>query len=392
MIIYAELAVFVLFSLLIAGINIINFTAVGDDADHITERIASSSGAFPGREIKNAQERRMPQMGPESPEMEASTRYFTFAFDKNGNYQKIAFKMSSVTEDEAVEWARTLVREGKGWTRVTFRYRAYHEGDWTYVTVIDQSRELSPSYRVLWVSIAGELAALVCCLLILLSVSRRLFAPLEEANRKQEKFIASIENDFKLPLTLINANTEIIERENGASTAYTKSINGQVRKMTRLLRRLSTLSLYEDGKLEASRINFSDMINVILDSRKDDFVTAGLRLELEIAPDVMLSGDEEALKRMCRELVDNSLKFARSYAVFTLEKRADRIVLKQKNDTGLPNGVVNQVFDRFTTLENGEGSENVGLGLSYVKDIVTRHKGRANAVVENQVFELSLYL
>lgn len=392
MIIYSELAIFVLFSLLIAAINVINFTAVGDDADHITERIATSDGFLKKGKSDKRPENHAPKMGPNSPEMEESMRYFTFAFDKKGNSKKVEYKLSSVTEQEAEEWARSLVNEKKGWTRVTYRYRSYKEGEWKYVTVIDQSRELSPSYRVLFVSIGGELAALLICLLILISVSRRLFAPLEEANRKQEKFIANIENDFKLPLTVINANTEIIEKENGASTEYTNSINRQVRKMTQLLKRLSALTIYEDRHHSETRINFSDLLKVVLDGYTNNFEEKGIVLESRIMPDVMLNGDEDALRKACRELVENSLNYAVSYTVFLLEQHAERIVLIQKNNANLPNGMVNQVFDRFTTLENGAQAGGTGLGLSYVKDIVRNHGGRVRAMVEDHEFVLTIDL
>ena len=59
-------------------------------------------------------------------------------------------QISAVTEEEALSWARSLRGENKrGWTRGVYRYRVYKTNHITYVTVIDQSRELLPCFRIL---------------------------------------------------------------------------------------------------------------------------------------------------------------------------------------------------------------------------------------------------
>ena len=105
----------------------------------------------------------MGPMGPESPEMNASMRYFTYAFDSDGNAEQIAYQISAVTEEEAESWAESLADEKMGWTRGTYRYRVYEHKDKTYVTVIDQGRELLPSFRILSICVCGEVLVLILC-------------------------------------------------------------------------------------------------------------------------------------------------------------------------------------------------------------------------------------
>ena len=47
---YAELAIFVLLTVLLSVINVINFSMVSDDADHLTEMISNGHG--PMQKIK----------------------------------------------------------------------------------------------------------------------------------------------------------------------------------------------------------------------------------------------------------------------------------------------------------------------------------------------------
>ena len=233
-VLYAELSVFILLTVLLSVINVINFTMVAEDADHMTEMISLSSGKFfkeetppensDSVESKKERMKKFGMMGPDSPEMRASLRFFTYAFDKNGSAELIEYRMSALTQSDAIDLAKTLVKESTGWTNLTYRYRVYEKDKKIYVTVIDQSRELLPSYRTLIISAIGELLVLLISYLVLVKVGKSLFKQFEEADRKQKYFIANIEQDFKMPLTVISANTEVLERKNG-SDEQTKAID-----------------------------------------------------------------------------------------------------------------------------------------------------------------------
>ncbi len=400
-IIYAELAIFVLLTVLLSVINIINFSMASEDADFLTGMIAQNHGTLnkggknEGVDIKNGGirfgENRIGPMGPDSPEMNSSLRYFTYAFDNDGNSQKIEYRISAVSEEDAENWARSLINEKTGWSNMTYRFRVYKDNEKTYVTVIDQARELLPSFRILIISVIGEFAILIVSLLLLLTIGKRLFKPVEEADRKQKQFISKLENEFKMPLTVINANTEVLEKENG-STDMTKSINKQVRKMTKLVKELAALSVFEENDVSVSTTDISNILNDVIDNKKSKFEEKNLELSAEIEPGIIFKGDEEAIKKVFNELVSNSLKFAEKRVCFSLKKQNARIIVIQTNDTNLQNGNCDQVFDRFTRLDNAENTEGAGLGLSYVKDIILAHNGRVNAKVNNGIFTVGIYL
>ena len=397
-IIYAELAIFVLLTVLLSVMNIINFTMASEDADHLTAMIASNNGSLKHGNKPNGTfsdngmrfgSNHFGPMGPDSPEMNSSLRYFTFAFDEDGNADAIEFRMSAVSQEDAEQWARSLLHEETGWSNSTYRFRVYQDNDRTYVTVIDQSRELLPCYRLLIISVIGEVIVLLISILILLFIGKRLFKPVEEADRKQKQFISKLETEFKVPLTVINANTEVIERESG-STEMTQSINKQVRKMTKLVKDMGTLSVFEETDVTVSSTDLSDLLKVQLDHNRSAFAEKGLTLETEIDDNIVFVGDEEAAGRTIRELINNSLNYAVSTVYFSLKNQNSRITLIQTNDTQLPLGSCDQIFDRFTRLENASSVQSTGLGLSYVKDMVKAHNGRISARVNNGCFTLRI--
>ncbi len=396
-ILYAVLSVFVLLAVLLGVINVIGFTMAAQDADEVTHMIAAGSGRLikqPERaESFEPAERpgQMGPMGPNSPELRATMRYFTFSFSENGKSKLVAFNISAVDESEAQKWAASLISGGKtGWTRGTYRYRVYEQEGRTFVTVLDQGRELLPAYRILIFSIVGTAVGVALSWLVLRMVGKRLFAPLEEADRKQKKFISNAEKEFKLPLTVISANTELIERESGPSE-QTRSINRQVRKMDALVRGLGSLTIFDDEKMTRTPFSLSELLTECLDRSAERFASRGIELFSDVEEGVTLTGEPEAMRQVVSELIENALKYSRGKASFSLKREDARIKLTASNGTELPSGQVDQMFDRFTVLSNASDG-SAGLGLAYVRDIVRAHNGRVGARVIDGSFVLQIDL
>ena len=396
---YAILVIFVLLTVLLVVINGVNFTMAAEDADKITEMLADRQGSFdhgetvPNGRLNEQRGRRfrMGPMGPDSPETDASLRYFTIAFSPEGEaVETVAYHISVVTESEAQEWAAGLLKEKTGWTRGTYRYRVYQRNKLTYVTVIDQGRELLPSYRILIISAVGEVLCLLIGWFALLRIGKRVYAPMEEADRKQRNFIRSANEQFRLPLTIIGGNTELMERKHGPDED-TRSIRRQLNKLNELVDRLGTMGIFEDENMHPAQVCVSEFLQAALDREKDDFAARGIELATNIAPDVRLAADPEAIKQMIDELIENTLKFALSKASFELASENGHVVLQAKNDADLPDGPADQAFDRFTVLKNADDQKTgAGLGLAYVNQIVKAHHGRATAAVTEGAFTLRI--
>ena len=401
-VLYALLAIFALLTVLLGIINGANFTMASEDADHITLMLSENQGMFPGqRALENGGMRlnmrggrpaQIGPLGPDSPEMAASMRYFTFAFSEDGSAERVAWAISAVSEEDALTWARSLLGEEEtGWTATTYRYRVYELNGKTYVTVIDQGRELLPSYRILIISLIGLAAGLIVSGLALMAIGRRLFAPLEEADRKQKRFIADVEKEFKTPLTVINANTEIIERE-GGETEQTRSINRQVKRMTALVKDLASLGVFDEGDMTRTELDLSALAMAAADAARPGFEEKGRALRVKAEEKTLVRGDSEALSDLMVELLDNALKFSLSWAELSVSREGSRVAVTASNDTNLPAGGADQVFDRFTRLDNARDLPGAGLGLARVKEIVASHNGRATARVADGVFTLRVNL
>ena len=398
---YAILVIFILLTLLLAVINGVNFTMAAEDADQLTQMLADRHGAFERRdgapdesqfraELPGNGEFRMGPMGPGSPEMNESLRYFTVAFSEKGDRaETVSFHVSAVTEEEAVTWTSGLLKQKTGWTRGTYRYRVYKDHGTVFVTVIDQGRELLPSFRILIISAIGEVIALIAGWFLLLAIGRKIYAPLEEADRKQKLFIANANREFRIPLTVIDGNTELTERRYGPDD-QTRSTHRQVAKMNELVDRLGSAGIF-DGNTARVGVPLSEYLSAAIDREAGQFAARGIEVTADISPGVTVTADPEAMNRLTAELVGNAVKFALTKASFTLRGEKGSVLIEAANDAGLPDGPADQAFDRFTTLQNAKESD-AGLGLSFVKETVRALNGRASASVSGGIFTVRIVL
>ena len=380
--------------LLLGLINGALLSMAADDADHLTQAIAENRG-FIGRSRDRGAlrfENNRPVSGlagPDSPDVRASLRYFTCVFAADGQGEPIAYSMDLVSRDEALAWARSLLKErSTGWTAQSYRYRVWTADERTYVTVVDQGRELLGFQRVLRISLIGFAAALILSFAALMLLGRRLLKPLETAGRERERFLDDIHRAYRVPVTVMSAGLDNLERRQGVSEE-TELLRRQLAAMDSALRGLpASADAAPDGG-----VPLADAVQTCEEQARAAFKERVIAFEAETEA---LAGcslpDAEAVDGILRELTDNALKFARTRARLIVRREGDRLQLVMTNDTDLPDGTCDQVFDREVRLKNADGVPGAGLGLNRVRALVQRLNGRASASVADGVFTLRIGL
>ncbi|MBR1747401.1 MAG: hypothetical protein IJ735_04240 [Clostridia bacterium] len=403
-IITAFLAVFALVFSILAVINVVNFAIVTADADRVTEMLSRSSGRFEGFDgPQNAPGDRTPpggfnggQFGPNSPETGASTRYFTVKILPDGTTETVAYRISIVTEEQAVEWAKSLVDKTVGWSNQSYRYRVWHNGQETYVTVIDYSRELRPTYNVLWASLIGGGVGLIVTFLALLPISRAVVKPIENNDRKQRRFISDAAYELKTPLSVIDTNRKTLELKSGP-TLETESIAREVKGLVDFTGKLDTLVTLETavGKENFREFDLSALLTEILRPYKEVFSEKGKTLQEDVAPGVLLNGDPRQISELLNACLENGLQYADSYLTVSLKQTEGRVNLDFTNDAkSVIDGPLDSVFETFYRSEDVKesGIEGAGIGLSIARSVVSSHNGRIMARGENGCFLLKIEL
>ncbi len=104
------------------------------------------------------------------------------------------------------------------------------------------------------------------------------------------------------------------------------------------------------------------------------------RIEAPVLEDVMVYGDEQALKQAIRVFIDNAIKYTAdgdTIRISCKNQEGTCIIIIEDTGIGMKKEEIKQIFERFyraDSVRNG-GVEGHRLGLSIVKLIILKHVG-----------------
>ena len=135
-------------------------------------------------------------------------------------------KIASISADEAVSYAEELQEKGKteGFLG-DYKYMAVtdsKEGTIMYV-FLNCEREISTIQTYIVASMGIGALGLIVVFIMIYFFSGKVLKPVSESYEKQKRFITDASHEIKTPLTIIDANTEVLEMMEGENE-WTKSI------------------------------------------------------------------------------------------------------------------------------------------------------------------------
>ena len=105
-----------------------------------------------------------------------------------------------------------------------------------------------------------------------------------------------------------------------------------------------------------------------------------LNLELN-AQSQFINGDRELLVQAINNIIDNAEKYSPNIpriTVKTIDNGRDIEIRVIDNGIGIANEIRTRVFDKFFRVSTGDvhSVKGFGLGLSFVKSVIDKHRGR----------------
>lgn len=360
-----------------------------------------------------------------SPESQFDTRYFTVTINSNGEVENIdTSKIASVSSENAAQYAKKLWKSGKkgdgknGFSE-SFKYMTVCEGGSTMYIFLSCQRELSTIRTYVLASVGISVFGLGVVFVMIYFFSGKILKPVSESYEKQKRFITDASHEIKTPLTIIDANTEVIEMMEGENE-WTSSTRKQVARLTSLTEKLVFLSRMDEEatKLEMLEFSLSDAILDTAEPFKTVARTKGKKLTIDVTDGILYTGDEKTIRQLVSILLDNAMKYSGcSSAGFeksninktnlnkTTQTQNDcattinpapeiEISLKQSGKNriitvwntvdetaNIKKGRQDILFERFYRTDTSHNSKTggFGIGLSAAYAIVKAHKGKITA-------------
>lgn len=372
--------------LLIMGtVNLLNYRDIVAGADATLALLAENGGRFPQKgEGRPAPE--LPGPGPMSPELPYESRYFSVTLSGAGETVTVdTGKIAAVDTTTAIEFAQRVFESGKtGGFLGNYRYTRSDGEEGALIIFLDCGRSLSTFRSFLLASCGISALGLLAVLGLVILFSGRIIKPVSESYEKQKRFITDAGHELKTPLTIIDADTEVLAMETGENE-WIRDIRRQTTRLASLTNDLTYLSrLEEQHPLQKMEFPLSDVVDETAQSFQAPARTQGKHLQLRIQPMLSLYGDEKAVRQLVSILLNNALKYSDEGAdiSLTLDRQGKTVRLTVENTTRAPlPDNLDSLFDRFYRADSSRNSQTGGhgLGLSIARAVVEAHKGKISA-------------
>jgi PAS domain S-box-containing protein len=208
---------------------------------------------------------------------------------------------------------------------------------------------------------------------------------LREADRGRNDFIAVLSHELRNPLAAIRNSLVLLERSTPGADAHTRAqqvLVRQTEQISRLVDDLLDIGRLTHGKivLQPTRLDAREVVCASCDAVRHIFDDRGVVLDLkESTEPAWVEADRERLGQMVGNLLNNALKFTQpgGRVIVQVSSLQDhREILVRDTGVGIPPGDLERIFEPFVQGEGAElGHGGMGVGLSLVKELATRHGG-----------------
>ena len=207
-------------------------------------------------------------------------------------------------------------------------------------------------------------------------------ARLDKTEILRTDFVNNFSHEFKTPIVSIMGFAKLLKRGNltpEEQREYIDVIEEESGRLSNMAAGILQLSKIENQNVlgPRRRYNLSEQLrnSVLLLEKK--WAQKGLEPEL-VFDEVEIEADEDLLKQVWLNLIDNAVKFSEPDCAFRISiEKTENGVRVGVADTGpdIPAASLPYIFDKFYQADESHSGKGNGIGLAVVKRIVQLHGG-----------------
>ena len=213
----------------------------------------------------------------------------------------------------------------------------------------------------------------------------------------RSNFVNEYAHEFKTPIVSIKGFAELLKQKDltdEQKAEYLEVIIEEANRLTSLSTNSLNLSKIEDQRIlsDKTKFNLSEQIRNSILLLEKNWQQKNIELLISI-DEYEITANEEMLKQVWINLVDNAIKFSSVGGVveINLYKENDQIVFTIINGgTTIDERDYQKIFEKFYRVKSG-GSGH-GVGLAIVKKIVELHSGSVSVFSENDKTKFTVKL
>lgn len=219
----------------------------------------------------------------------------------------------------------------------------------------------------------------------------------KKLSEMKNDFINNMTHEFKTPISTISLAAQMLN-----DPSLTKSptmfnhisgvINDETKRLRFLVEKVLQMSMFDKQKsmFKMKDIDINELIQGVVNTFKLKVGQNNGTIEYELnATDPIIEGDEMHITNVIFNLMDNAVKYKRDdvalkLKVCTWNENNKLYISLEDNGIGIKKENLKKIFEKFYRVHTGNLHQvkGFGLGLAYVKKIITEHKGTIKAESE----------
>ena len=213
---------------------------------------------------------------------------------------------------------------------------------------------------------------------------------LEKSFEQQRRFVADASHELRTPVAILRGETEVtLSRPDRTPQEYRETLailRDESQRLAHIIEDLFTLTRADAGQypLKLRELYLDELAGDLLRRTRSLALSKGISLTSSIQPELPLQADEDLLRRMLLNLLDNAIKYTPAGGCVNVDCHRDgnKYALRV-NDTGpgIPAELQPRIFERFFRADKARSRSDgdtggAGLGLSIAQWIAEAHHGR----------------
>lgn len=340
----------------------------------------SGSGNFPG----------MPSQDPHFQDMPAFklSTFYSVALNYQGEVLQIRNNDAGVYTDAELEELALKLLEGKKSSGIknNLIFSIVDKGGYILIGFMDNTIMQEGMMTLFRYTLIFGAIVMIALYFLANYLARKIVEPLEESYEKQKQFISDAGHELKTPVSVVNANAELLSREIG-DNQWLSNIQYENERMGKLIAQLLELARTENVSPQLEQIDFSRLVGGEVLPFESVAFESGTLLNTNIQNDIYIEGDSTQLKQLVSILTDNAIRHGaggKEIRLSLIEERGFAKLSVINDGEEIPPEQRQKLFERFYRTDDVRNSKenHYGLGLAIAKAIATAHKGKIEVLCD----------
>jgi len=199
----------------------------------------------------------------------------------------------------------------------------------------------------------------------------------------RENLMSELSHELRSPLARLRAALALTAARNRLEDDERQRIDKEIGLMNEVIGEiLRYSSLNTPVRVKKRLVRCERVLAELVEVEEVEATGKGCRLALDTAPELLVAGDPDLLRRAFENILRNAIRYAPAGSVIDIrgERAADDTEIcigVRDRGPGLPADQLERIFDPYVRMSNSRVGS--GLGLAIVKRIIERHAGSVSA-------------